>query len=286
MLDRPSHSCDGYWFVPLWNVRVARLSSCAFLAVIVDHVLWQKHVARRATFFDELVFLVTEPCRMCEQPQAAKYFVSGQGLDQRTAYNISAMDTGPQLGESLKLSMLCMKTGFTHYLTEETLGIPGSFFEDEPPQRCAPSSYLYQYTTLRPSLFGLFESAMCLLQASQRAQLVTGAPSCQTRYLRVLCRNERWQPPMCAIEAFHLCGRVEATRSTVATRAGLTSPHPPQAEESSRRMCIQTAGQVDTSPRRVHTTWGAGTHQLQPDFTVRERTAGVERRLQTHHPSK
>merc|ERR1712136_331021 len=44
--------------------------------------------------------------------QAAKYFVSGQGLDQRTAYNISAMDTGPQLGESLKLSMLCMKTGY------------------------------------------------------------------------------------------------------------------------------------------------------------------------------
>merc|ERR1719271_1889159 len=56
--------------------------------------------------------------------RAAKYFVSGQGLDQRTAYSLSTMDTG-SLGESLKLSLLCMKTGFSQYHTEETLGLPG-----------------------------------------------------------------------------------------------------------------------------------------------------------------
>merc|ERR1712224_695384 len=52
--------------------------------------------------------------------QAAKYFVSGQGLEQRTAYNLSLMDAGLP-DECLKLSLLCMKTGFSQYHTEESL---------------------------------------------------------------------------------------------------------------------------------------------------------------------
>jgi len=81
--------------------------------------------------------------------QAAKYFVNGQGLDQQTAYNISTMDSGTS-GEALKLSMFCMKTGFTQYHTEETLGLPAhSFCLPSPPRRCHPSSFLYQYATLR-----------------------------------------------------------------------------------------------------------------------------------------
>lgn len=98
--------------------------------------------------------------------QAAKYFVSGQGLDQRTAYNISTMDAGYNIGECLKLSMLCMKTGFTQYLTEETLTIPGPVLADELPKQCAPTSYLYQYTTLRFApgpLMGGLERTECLV---------------------------------------------------------------------------------------------------------------------------
>jgi len=75
---------------------------------------------------------------------AAKYFVSGQGLDQRTVYSLSTMDADSEFGESLKLSMLCMKTGFGQYLTEEAANSG-----DGCPQQCAPSSYLYQYATLR-----------------------------------------------------------------------------------------------------------------------------------------
>lgn len=81
--------------------------------------------------------------------QAARYFVSGQGLDQQTAYNLSTMDSG-SLGEALKLSMFCMKTGFTQYHTEETL-MPsnGNFSSFEfAPRRCEPSSFLYQYATV------------------------------------------------------------------------------------------------------------------------------------------
>jgi len=95
--------------------------------------------------------------------QAAKYFVSGQNLDQRTAYSLSTMDAGP-LGECLKLSLLCMKTGFCQYHTEETLGLPQSGSQkavglgctpslelpvDCGPKHCRPTSYLYQYATLR-----------------------------------------------------------------------------------------------------------------------------------------
>jgi hypothetical protein len=73
--------------------------------------------------------------------QSARYVVSSQGLDQRTVYNISTMED-TLVGESLKLSILCMKTGFTQYLDKQ----------DEQrmaPKACHPTSYLYQYATLR-----------------------------------------------------------------------------------------------------------------------------------------
>lgn len=77
--------------------------------------------------------------------QASRYFVGSNGLDQRTAYNLSTMHSN-DLGESLKLSILCMKTGFSQYLEkDELLRMPGV----DCPKRCKPASYLYQYATLR-----------------------------------------------------------------------------------------------------------------------------------------
>jgi len=77
--------------------------------------------------------------------QAARYFVGSVGLDQRTAYNLSTMYT-PDHGESLKLSILCMKTGFSQYLVkDDLLKMSGVDY----PKSCMPSSYLYQYATLR-----------------------------------------------------------------------------------------------------------------------------------------
>jgi len=77
--------------------------------------------------------------------QATKYFVGSNGLDQRTAYNLSTMHSA-EVGESLKLSILCMKTGFSQYLKkDELLRMPGV----DCPKRCKPTSYLYQYATLR-----------------------------------------------------------------------------------------------------------------------------------------
>lgn len=77
--------------------------------------------------------------------QATRYFVGSHGLDQRTAYNLSTMQT-PEHGECLKLSILCMKTGFCQYLEkDELLRMPGV----DCPKRCKPASYLYQYATLR-----------------------------------------------------------------------------------------------------------------------------------------
>mmetsp|Transcript_92205 Transcript_92205/g.152719 ORF Transcript_92205/g.152719 Transcript_92205/m.152719 type:complete len:394 (-) Transcript_92205:116-1297(-) len=73
--------------------------------------------------------------------QSARYVVSSQGLDQRTVYNVSTMEDSVH-GELLKLSILCMKTGFTQYLDKQ----------DEKrmaPRTCHPSSYLYQYATLQ-----------------------------------------------------------------------------------------------------------------------------------------
>lgn len=83
--------------------------------------------------------------------KAAKYFVSGQGLEQRITYNLSSVECGAA-GEYVKLSLLCMKTGFHQYRSEDALlceatGEQG--MQDPTPTRCAPSSYLYQYATLR-----------------------------------------------------------------------------------------------------------------------------------------
>mmetsp|Transcript_113356 Transcript_113356/g.353400 ORF Transcript_113356/g.353400 Transcript_113356/m.353400 type:complete len:424 (-) Transcript_113356:163-1434(-) len=77
--------------------------------------------------------------------QATRYFVGSHGLNQQTAYNLSTMHSH-ELGESLKLSILCMKTGFSQYLEkDELLRMPGV----DCPKRCHPASYLYQYATLR-----------------------------------------------------------------------------------------------------------------------------------------
>uniref|UniRef100_A0A7S1RJ27 Uncharacterized protein n=1 Tax=Alexandrium catenella TaxID=2925 RepID=A0A7S1RJ27_ALECA len=77
--------------------------------------------------------------------QAARYFVGSNGLDQRTAYNLSTMHSD-DVGDSLKLTILCMKTGFSQYLEkDEILKMPGVDY----PKRCMPASYLYQYATLR-----------------------------------------------------------------------------------------------------------------------------------------
>jgi len=119
---------------------------------------------------EKLLQVVTTQMSQCglanldRASQAAKYFVSGQGLEQRTAYNISTMDGGSQVGESLKLSMLCMKTGFTQYHTAEALNmaIPVGCG----PQDCSPSSYLYQYATLRFTpgpLLGGCEQTNCVV---------------------------------------------------------------------------------------------------------------------------
>eukprot|EP00928_Gymnodinium_smaydae_P044241 TRINITY_DN29523_c0_g3_i2.p1 TRINITY_DN29523_c0_g3~~TRINITY_DN29523_c0_g3_i2.p1 ORF type:complete len:378 (+),score=62.19 TRINITY_DN29523_c0_g3_i2:140-1273(+) len=75
---------------------------------------------------------------------AGRYFVSGQGLEQRITYNLSSMDGG-SVGEALKLTLLCMKTGFTQYHRAESLGA----LDSDGPMSCSPSSYLYQYATLR-----------------------------------------------------------------------------------------------------------------------------------------
>jgi len=90
--------------------------------------------------------------------QSTRYVVSSQGLDQRTVYNLSTMDDS-NLGETLKLSILCMKTGFTQYLDKK----------DEQrmaPNTCHPTSYLYQYATLQiaaGSRVGNCESIDCIV---------------------------------------------------------------------------------------------------------------------------
>lgn len=75
--------------------------------------------------------------------EASRYFVGSQGLDQRIAYNLSTMYVHDQ--EALKLSIVCMRTGFTQYLDkDELLHLAGVQY----PRRCKPDSYLYQYATL------------------------------------------------------------------------------------------------------------------------------------------
>merc|ERR1712056_105985 len=73
--------------------------------------------------------------------KAGQYFVSGKGLDQQLNYNISLMEAGPW-GEALKLTLLCMKTGFGHYQRADTLKAQSDEGMDEVgPISCAPSSY-------------------------------------------------------------------------------------------------------------------------------------------------
>ena len=75
--------------------------------------------------------------------EASRYFVGSQGLDQRIAYNLSTMYIPDQ--EALKLSILCMRTGFTQYLDKDELATMAGV---QYPRRCKPDSYLYQYATL------------------------------------------------------------------------------------------------------------------------------------------
>jgi len=116
----------------------------------------QHDLTERATeTFMQVVTTQMSQCGLANldrSSQAAKYFVSGQGLEQRTAYNISSMDVGDS-GEALKLSLYCMKTGFTQYHTEESLKMlsnPETAEDcDAGPIHCEPSSILYQYATVR-----------------------------------------------------------------------------------------------------------------------------------------
>lgn len=81
--------------------------------------------------------------------QAGKYLVGGQGLEQRINYSLSSMAAG-SLGEGLKLTMLCLKTGFRHYQTRNVVAKDGSICDDVlTPRECAATSFLYQYATLR-----------------------------------------------------------------------------------------------------------------------------------------
>mmetsp|Transcript_4418 Transcript_4418/g.12741 ORF Transcript_4418/g.12741 Transcript_4418/m.12741 type:complete len:351 (+) Transcript_4418:109-1161(+) len=82
--------------------------------------------------------------------QASSVYVSGQGLEQRTAYNVSTA-TAAGGEEVLQLSIYCMKTGFSAYHTPESIAAAHEDDEDNVggPLFCAPTSYLYQYATLR-----------------------------------------------------------------------------------------------------------------------------------------
>lgn len=104
--------------------------------------------------------------------QAARYFVGSNGLDQRTAYNLSTMFT-PE-GESLKLSILCMKTGFVQYLERDDVLAGGG---PNNPKRCKPESYLYQYATISFSVgpqVDNCESIVCtVLDALDEAHIIS-----------------------------------------------------------------------------------------------------------------
>ncbi|CAJ1385522.1 unnamed protein product [Effrenium voratum] len=102
--------------------------------------------------------------------QASRYFVGSQGLEQRIAYNLSTMRTAH--GETLKLSTLCMRTGFTQYLDKDELQKTAGV---QYPRRCKPDSYLYQYATLSFTLGPLvdnLESVECtVLDALDEAHI-------------------------------------------------------------------------------------------------------------------
>lgn len=126
----------------------------ALEAYILDFCQRRKFSAQGAKKVLQVVTTQMSQCGLANldrSSQAARYFVSGQGLEQRTAYNISVVDTG-DLGEALQLSLYCMKTGFSQFHTEETLQIfdsGGTSDSEMGPSHCSPSSYLYQYATLR-----------------------------------------------------------------------------------------------------------------------------------------
>jgi len=100
--------------------------------------------------------------------RASTYFVGGQGLQQRTAYNVSTMQT-EAWGDAIKLSLYCMKTGFTSFHTADSLVPAPDDVGDEDnmgPKYCSPKSYLYQYATLRftpLTLAGGIESIQCVV---------------------------------------------------------------------------------------------------------------------------
>eukprot|EP00405_Crypthecodinium_cohnii_P007285 CAMPEP_0206420436 /NCGR_PEP_ID=MMETSP0324_2-20121206/841_1 /ASSEMBLY_ACC=CAM_ASM_000836 /TAXON_ID=2866 /ORGANISM="Crypthecodinium cohnii, Strain Seligo" /LENGTH=368 /DNA_ID=CAMNT_0053884319 /DNA_START=164 /DNA_END=1270 /DNA_ORIENTATION=+ len=88
-----------------------------------------------------------------QSSQACKVFVSGEGLQQRTTYNLATLMDSAK-GEVLKLSILCMKTGFTSYITPDGPP-PGLDCGDDwegtggvGPFHCSDTSYLYQYATM------------------------------------------------------------------------------------------------------------------------------------------
>lgn len=85
---------------------------------------------------------------------SSRFFINGQGLEQRTTFSLSTM-VDSRGEESLKLSLLCMKTGFKQYHTESSIGVHQIGFAStlpEPPTGpflCSPSSYLYLYATVK-----------------------------------------------------------------------------------------------------------------------------------------
>ncbi|CAJ1330891.1 unnamed protein product [Effrenium voratum] len=70
------------------------------------------------------------------------YVVGGASLKQHVNYNISCMEAGP-LGESLKLTLGCLKEGFEFYQPSAKTPMEDS------PKCCDPASWMYQCATLR-----------------------------------------------------------------------------------------------------------------------------------------
>eukprot|EP00397_Hematodinium_sp_SG-2012_P034710 GEMP01037249.1.p1 GENE.GEMP01037249.1~~GEMP01037249.1.p1 ORF type:complete len:363 (-),score=52.70 GEMP01037249.1:794-1882(-) len=111
----------------------------AYLLAFSERLRLSEHLTK---VFMKVVTTQMSQCGLANLDQAgtaSKYFVSGAGLDQRTVYNLSTFGQN-----SMKLSILCMKTSFSAYHTEQTL--EGG---DMSPHRCSRSSYLYQYATLQ-----------------------------------------------------------------------------------------------------------------------------------------
>eukprot|EP00929_Paragymnodinium_shiwhaense_P064205 TRINITY_DN32140_c0_g1_i1.p1 TRINITY_DN32140_c0_g1~~TRINITY_DN32140_c0_g1_i1.p1 ORF type:complete len:415 (-),score=97.47 TRINITY_DN32140_c0_g1_i1:184-1308(-) len=112
---------------------------------------------------------------------AGTYFVSGQGLEQRVNYNLSTMDGEPHMGETVQLTLLCLKTGFKHYHKEDAMkkaqqaALNGEEV-DFGPSKCSPSSYLYQYATLRftfgPTVDGIERTLCSVIDALDEVHII------------------------------------------------------------------------------------------------------------------